>query len=449
MRIKDMTQGPCVKLILTFALPLFIGNIFQQIYNLVDTAVVGHCIGDSAISAIGTTSSLYILLISLVTCLNSGYAIITTQSFGARDESRIRKCIAGTILLNAGATLVITVLAVMFLQPLLVFMNTPESVFEDAYRYIMIICVGMFSTVGYNMFAGILRAVGNSRTPLYCLIVSSVINVGLDILFVAGFRMGVSGAALATVLAQIISAILCGIAFFRNYLQYIPKKGDFRVPRELLSNLLTTGVAMALMMCVVHIGTLVFQRANNALGEDCITAYATGRRVVSLVMQPLSTLAEANSTFVSQNWGAKKPARIKDALKKMILIEILWSLFSCVVIFLFGKSLVFLITGTESPQILSDSVLCMRATIPFFPVLGVLLCLRTAMQAMGRKTAPVISSCVELALKAASAVWLIPRVGFVGSCFTEPVTWVFMTAFLVLAYFAQRKNIYKQIEFTS
>ena len=188
MLIKDMTHGPCIKLILTFALPLFIGNIFQQIYNLVDTAVVGHCIGDSAISAIGTTSSLYILLISLVTCLNSGYAIITTQSFGARDESRIRKCIAGTILLNAVATLVITVLAVVFLRPLLVFMNTPESIFEDAYRYIMIICVGMFSTVGYNMFAGILRAVGNSRTPLYCLIVSSLINVGLDILFVAGFH---------------------------------------------------------------------------------------------------------------------------------------------------------------------------------------------------------------------------------------------------------------------
>ena len=178
-----MTQGPCLKLILTFALPLFVGNIFQQIYNLVDTAVVGHCIGDSAISAIGATSSLYILLVSLIISLNSGYAIIITQSFGARDEQRLRMCVAGTILLNAGATVIITVLAVIFLRPLLTFMNTPDSIFADAHQYILIICIGMFSTVGYNMFAGILRAVGNSRTPLYCLIVSSLVLYNVPCFF--------------------------------------------------------------------------------------------------------------------------------------------------------------------------------------------------------------------------------------------------------------------------
>lgn len=438
----DMTEGDSLRHILIFAVPLFIGNIFQQIYNLVDTSVVGHCIGDSAISAIGATSSLYMLLISLVSSLNSGYTIIVAHAFGAHDEKKLKQCIAGTFMLNAGATVLITVLSVVLLKPLMNFLNTPESIFKDAYNYILIICIGMFTTICYNMFAGILRAVGNSKTPLYCLIISCIANIVLDILFVAGFEMGVSGAAFATVLAQLLSAILCGFALFINYPQYIPQKEDFNVNKLTLSNLLSTGMAMALMMCVVHLGTVIFQRANNALGEMYITAYAAGRRIISILMQFLGTIAEANSTFVSQNWGAKKYTRIKVTLKKVMLLEVLWGVFSCVLIFAFGDPIIRAVTGSGNSQIIADSVLCMRASAPFFPILGILLCLRTSMQAMGYKKAPVISSCVELALKFIGASVVIPVIGFVGSCFTEPITWVFMTLFLVTAYLFQRKNIF-------
>lgn len=442
VRVTDMTEGNPLRTVLAFAVPLLIGNVFQQIYNLVDTSVVGHCIGDSAISAIGATSSLYMLLISLISSLNSGYTIVTARAFGSHNEEKIKKSIAGTFLLNAGTAILITVLATIFLKPLMHFMNTPESIFEDAYSYILIICLGLTTTICYNMFAGILRAIGNSKTPLYCLIISSFINIGLDLLFVAGFNMGVNGAAIATVFSQFISALLCGLAFFINYPLYIPKKADFNVQRSIFIDLSSTGAAMALMMCVVNLGTMIFQRANNALGEEYITAYASGRRIISIVMQPLGSIAEANSTFVSQNWGARKYNRIITSLKKVMTVEILWGTIACILIYIFGDSIVRIVTGSENSQIIADSVLCMRASAPFFPVLGVLLCLRTSMQAMGYKKSPVISSCVELGMKFVGAVFVIPVIGFVGSCFTEPITWVFMTLYLVIAFLFQRKTIF-------
>ncbi len=210
MRVMDMTQGSPVKLILAFAIPLFIGNIFQQIYSVVDTAVAGYCLGDGAIAAIGATSSLYALLIDFASGLNSGCAIVVTQCFGAHDEKKLKSAIAGMIELDTGVTLALTLLSLIFLRPLMRFLNTPESIFEQAYAYIVVICAGMIATIAYNLFSSILRAFGNSRTSLYFLIISSALNMGMDLLFVAVLGMGVSGAALATVIAEGISALLCG-----------------------------------------------------------------------------------------------------------------------------------------------------------------------------------------------------------------------------------------------
>lgn len=442
MNVQDMTVGDPIKLILAFAIPLFIGNVFQQIYTMVDTMVVGHFIGDNAISAIGATSSLYGLMMSLATSMNSGYAIITTQAFGAHDEDRLRHAIAGTVVLNVIITCLVTVLSVIFLRPLLHFMNTPNGIFEEAYIYIFILCIGLFSTIGYNMFAGILRAVGNSRTPLYFLIVSSIGNVVLDLLFVAVFQMGVVGAALATVIAQTISALLSGVAILRGYPSMIPKKKDFYDSIKLWPELLSTGFAMALMLCVVNLGSLIFQRANNGLGETVIAAHAAAHKIINTVMQPLGTIASANSTFISQNWGAKKYDRIKTTLRKVMGLEVLWGVIACALVYMFGDFLIQMITGTEDMTIISNGVLAMKISLPFFPILGILLCLRTAMQSMGYKVAPVVSSCVELLMKGLGASLLIPAYGYLGTCVTEPLTWTLMTMFLVTAYIFQRKKIY-------
>ena len=442
MRVMDMTQGSPAKLILAFAVPLFIGNIFQQIYSMVDTAVAGYCLGDGAIAAIGATSSLYAFLIDFASGLNSGCAIVVTQRFGARDEKKLKSAIAGMIELDAVVTLALTALSLVFLRPLMRFMNTPEGIFEQAHQYIAVICAGMAATIAYNMFSGILRAFGNSRTSLFFLIISSVLNMGMDLLFVAVLGMGVAGAALATVIAQGVSALLCGVYVFRHYKAFLPGKEDFRVSGSLIAELLSNGVAMALMYCVVDLGSVIFQRANNHLGETIISAHTASRRIIGIMMQPLATIATASSTFVGQNWGAGKPERIHTALRRVTAMEIGWSLFGCGLVFAFGGALVRLTTGTSDTEVVRNAVMSLRWHLSFFPALGCLLALRTAMQAMGQKTAPILSSCIELGMKLLSAALLIPRLGFFGTSITEPITWSLMLLFLAAAYFGSKTRMF-------
>ena len=445
MRVMDMTQGNPIKLILAFAVPLFIGNIFQQIYSMVDTAVAGYCLGDGAIAAIGATSSLYALLIDFASGLNSGCAIVVTQRFGAHDEKKLKSAIAGMIELDAGITLALTVLSLAFLRPLMRFMNTPDSIFEQAHQYIAVICVGMAATIAYNLFSSILRAFGNSRTSLYFLIISSVLNMGMDLFFVAVLGLGVAGAALATVIAEGVSALLCGIYVFRHYSAYLPGKQDFRVSGSLIAELFSNGIAMALMYCVVDLGSVIFQRANNHLGETIISAHTASRRIIGIMMQPLATISTASSTFVGQNWGARKPERIRTALRQVTVMELAWSLFGCALIYAFGGTLVRLTTGTSDTEVVRNAVMSLRWHLSFFPALGCLLVLRTAMQAMGQKTAPILSSCIELGMKLLSAAFLIPHLGFFGTSITEPVTWTLMLLFLAAAYFASRKRTFRRL----
>lgn len=440
-RVRDMTEGNPLKLILAFAVTLFIGNIFQQFYSMVDTMVVGYHLGDTGIAAIGATSSLYSLLINFANGLNSGYGIIVTQKFGAHDRKKMKQAIAGMMELNLSVCLVLTVGAVALLRPLMVFLNTPAAVFEMAYSYIRIICLGVITTIGYNMFAAILRAMGNSRTPLYFLIFSSFLNIALDLSFVVGLNMGIAGAALATVLAQAVSAGLCGIYVFRNYGDYLPRKADFRVPSSMLRNLFATGISVAVMNCLVDIGSVVFSRANNLLGETCIAAHAAARKLLMMMIQPQVSISVATSTFAGQNWGAGKFSRIQDTLRKILAVEILWGITATAIIYLFGGSLVRFTTGTTDEDMLRYAVMSLRIHFSTFPFLGVVFVMRHTLQAMGYKIIPILSSAIELCTKFFAAGWLIPKIGFLGTCVTEPVTWAIMAVFLVVFYMGKRPEM--------
>ena len=441
-RVQDMTQGSPLRLILLFSVPLLIGNIFQQVYSMMDTMVVGHSLGDQAIAAIGATSALYSIIVNFAWALNNGYAIVVTQRFGAQNIRGMRHAISGMIMLNSGMTALLTVLALIFLRPLMAFMNTPAAIFDDAHAYIAIIYLGMFSTIAYNMFAGILRAMGNSRSPLYFLIVSSLINIALDLLFVAVFHMGVAGAALATVIAQTISAVLCGAYTLRNYGDYMPRREHFRVPCETLKELASTGFAMALMITVIDVGSLVYLRANNAFGEVIITAHVTARRIIGIFMGPIASVSTALSTFVGQNYGAGRKDRIRTGIIKTYLFEIGFSVVAFVVLFFAGASIVRLITGTSDPEIITNAVMSVRIHTAFFPFLGLVFCIRSSMQSMGEKKAPILASCIELSLKFVAAAWFIPTFGFLGTSLTEPLIWVFMAVYLVIAYAGQRKKMF-------
>lgn len=439
-----MTEGSPLKHILLFAVPLFAGNIFQQIYSAVDTAVAGYNLGDKAIAAIGATSALYSLIIDLATGLNSGYSIVISQCFGGGDTEKLKRAIAAAIILNILSAAVMTGVSLIFLKPLMALMNTPAEIFGEGFSYMAVICGGMIFTVIYNMFAGILRALGNSRIPLYCLMISCAVNICLDILFVSVMKTGVAGAAYATIIAEAVSALVCGIFILVKYRHILPQKKHFGFSGGIYRDLIATGVSMGLMYCIVDMGSVIFQRANNSLGEMYISAHTSARRLINIFMQPLGTLATASSTFIGQNYGAGQYGRIKTALKQVVLMEIVWSAFSCGLVWICGGGLIKLTTGTENGEIISTAVLSLRWHLSFFPALGILLCLRTAMQAMGRKTAPVLSSAIELILKIASAVWLIPIYGFLGTCMTEPVIWTAMLIFLSAAFWAARKKIFAE-----
>ena len=356
-RVLDMTTGKPLGLILRFAVPLFIGNIFQQIYTMVDTMVVGHHLGDSAIAAIGATAALYTLMINFANGLNNGYGIVVTQRFGAQDRKRMKQAIAGMMLLDGTMALILTTAMLMLLKPLMAFMNTPEGIFQQSYTYISVIVAGMAATLSYNMFAAILRAMGNSRSPLYFLIISSLLNVGLDLLFVVVLGWDIAGAAAATVLAQSISAVSCGIYTFHNYREYLPDKEDFRVSGETLKILWSTGIAMAMMSCLVEIGSVIFQRENNLLGESIIAAFTASRKLLVIMIQPQATIAVATSTFIGQNWGAGKTGRIRQGLKQAVLLELAWGFTASAVVYLMGGTLVRLTTGTSDSDVIANAVL--------------------------------------------------------------------------------------------
>ena len=441
-RTCDMTVGNPMRLILTFAVPMLIGNIFQQIYSVVDTMIAGYNLGDGAIAAIGVTSTVYSLLIGFASGVNSGFGIQVSRAYGAGDSEELRRTVATMFWLNLTITAVPTVISLVGIRPLMRLIQVPETIFEQSCLYISILLGGMVTTIGYNMCAGFLRSVGNSRTPLLFLVFSCALNMGFDTLFIVVLHTGVGGAAAATVLAQGCSVLFCGGYIWRHYHDLLPEKRHLRMEKPRVMDMLSTGLSMGLMQSVFAIGSVILQGAINSLGETIITAHTAARRIVDILMQPMGTISAANATFVSQNRGAERYDRIQTTLRRVFLLELAWSLVAIVAAYTFGRIAIRLLIGTSDDVILSNAVLNLRIMISFFPPLGILLALRTAMQSLGCKIAPVLSSGIELGMKAASAFWIVPRYGYVGASCTEPMTWVVCMTFLLLVYAFRRKELY-------
>ena len=440
--VRDMTEGNPIKLILAFYFPLFIGNLFQQMYTMADTAVVGHFIGDSAISAVGATSSLYVLMMSIASSMNNGFAIITTQMFGAKESDKLRQSVAGSFVLNGFVALVLTLAFSLFLRPIMRLLNTPESIFEDAHIYMLTLCLGMATTLAYNMFASILRAVGNGRTPLYFLIFSSITNITLDILFVLPLKMGVFGAALATVIAQGLSAIFCGIYIYQKYKFVFPKIDDFKKSTHLWGKMLSMGASLSLGFCVLHVGSVILQGATNSLGETVVAAHVAANKIVGVTMEIILLLGTALATFISQNYGAGKYDRIKYALKRVVFIAVCCAIAISVFGYAFGGSLIRLITGTTNREIISNACLNLNIVLPGFIPLAVLHCVRSAMQAIGQKLPSIISGFLELVAKSTGAFLLVPILGYLGVCITSPIMWVICSTFFVIIYLVKSKKLF-------
>lgn len=440
MHTNDMTTGIPIKVIIQFAIPLLIGTLFQQAYNIIDTMIAGYNLGDDAIAAIGATSALYSVLIYFANGMNNGFGIVMAQIFGAKNLSKMKKAAAATIILNIMTTILLTITVLPFLRLLLHWLDTPQEIFDMAYQYIFIILAGMTATIGYNMCSGFMRAVGNSRTPLYFLIASCGINIVLDILFILGLHLGVAGAALATVAAQLISAILCTIYIIKKYRIYMPEKKDWQLSKELVLEMLSTGISMGLMSSVLAIGSIILQKGINHLGKDIITAHTASRRLFEFLMMPLQAVAAACSTFTGQNFGARQFDRIRKAMKQVLWLELFWSVVSVAIAFLCGNMLIRMLTGTGNENIILNAAYNLKVCTIFFFPLGILFVLRNAMQAMGYRIVPILSSSIELVVKILSCIFVIPVMKYTGVVLTEPVIWVMCAAFLSVIYLKTKKE---------
>ena len=443
---NDMTTGNPVKLILYFSIPLLIGNIFQQFYSMVDTVIVGRFIGVEALASVGATGSMVFLINGFVMGLTAGFAVLVSQRFGAKDEEGMKKAVGSALILSLISVIIITLISVLTAKPMLNLMNTPDNIIGEATKYIIVIYAGTITTFIYNLISGILRALGDSKTPLYFLIISSLLNVVLDIIFIVNFNMGVAGAAYATVISQGISGLLCIIYTYKKHTILKLNKRHLFVTKDYYITHLKIGVPMALQFSITALGIMIVQSALNIFGSTVIAAYTAASKALQLVMQPAITFGVTMATYCGQNLGAKKYDRIKLGVKKCTIISIITSLISGAVLILLGKYFVMLFISNPDETIINYATQCLNIAAIFFVPLGLIFIYRNALQGIGDSFVPMMAGVYELSARALVAFTLPKFIGYLGICLSDPVAWLFAVIPLGYTYFKRIKRLLKEHE---
>lgn len=430
----DLLHGPIFKSLVLFMLPIFVSNLFQQLYNTVDTMIVGNVLGDNALAAIGACGSIYELLVGFGTGIGNGLAIVAARSYGAQDEPLLKKTVAGSIVIGIVASLAILLAGAAGLRPLLVLLDTPAEILEEAYSYIIVIDYGVPVMFAYNLCAGLLRAIGNSVMPLVFLLLSSALNVVLDLLFICSLGMGVRGAAVATVISQGVSVVLCVFYILKRTEILIPAREHFKVGKRLYWEMFTQSISMGLMSSIVSAGSVVLQYGINGLGTLVIAGHTAARKLFAFTDMPLLAMAHAGSTFISQNRGANQPERVRKEMREVWLFSLGFAAFSVVLMAVGAEWMVRFVSGSSEAVVLENGARYLLWNAPFYSVLGVLLSTRYGLQGLGQKILPLFSSVIELVGKIIF-VWLfIPRFGYNAVILCEPVIWCVMCAYLVAVY---------------
>ena len=438
---NDMTKGNPLKIFIFFSIPLLIGNVFQQLYSMVDTIIVGRFVGVEALAAVGSTGSMFFLVNGMILGLTSGFGVLVAQKFGAKDEVAIKKAVASNIILTLVLTVFITIIALLVKNPLLRMMNTPDNIFDDASTYITVIFAGIITQALYNMAAGILRALGDSKTPLYFLMVSSIVNVILDLVFIINFKMGVAGAAYATNIAQGFSAVLCLIYSYKKFQVLRLKKEDFKVELSYYTKHLKVGVPMGLQFSVTAVGIIIVQSAINVFGSTVIASYTASSKVLQLVMQPATSFGVTIANYAGQNLGAGRFDRIKSGMKIMNKVSIITSLLAGLVLIFLGKYFVRLFIENPTAEIFTYSQLVFNYSAVFFIPLGFIFVYRNVLQGMGESFMPMMAGVLELIARSIVAFTLPKYIGFTGICLSDPVAWIAASVFLMITYYKKMKKI--------
>ncbi|MBR3680139.1 MAG: MATE family efflux transporter [Oscillospiraceae bacterium] len=437
----DMTHGKVTPLILKFYFPLFFTSMLQQIYTVADTAIVGKGIGDNALAAVGNMSAITFLIFGFAMGLTNGFSVSIAQSFGAKQYEKLRHYIASAVCLAAGIAVLLTFLGTFFLKQILTLMQTDALIIQDSLTYGYILLGGMTATIAYNLCAAILRALGDSKTPFLAIIVSSVVNVTLDSLFVFVFKFGVAGAAIATLIAQVLSTFICLTKLLRIDVIHLEKQ-DFCSNRPYFMELLTNGIPMALMNSITAIGCIVIQFFVNGMGIPYASAYSACNKYINLFMQPACTAGYAASSFISQNYGAKQYRRIKEGLKVcMSIAAIGYLIFGTAMVF-FPRQLALLMLNEEESIALAMQYLPISGLLLF--AVDFLFVVRSAVQAMGHPTIPMISGIAEMAMRVIMVILLHDIFGFRATAIAEASAWV--AAFLLngIALHHYLRGLFKQ-----
>ncbi len=443
---RDMTQGSPIRLLLTFSFPLLIGNLFQQFYNMADTIIVGRTLGVNALAAVGATGSIMFLVLGFAQGLAGGLAVITAQRFGAQDAAGVRRSFTTSILLSAGFTLLLTAVSLLAARPLLEGMNTPADIIDDAYRYLSVIFAGIFASLFFNLLSSVIRALGDSRTPLFFLIIASVCNMVLDIVFIVNFGMGVAGAAWATVIAQVLSGLLCLLYIFRRFAILRLHREDWVWRGRFAWEHLRIATPMAFQFCIIAVGSIVVQGVLNGFGSTTVAAFTAASKIDQLATQPLASIGVAIATFSAQNYGAGKYRRIRDGVRKSTLLSLAFSLAGAGLVIGLGHPLVRLFVGEADPTVFTQAQTYLNLVSIFYFLLGCVFVYRNTIQGMGRAMVPMVAGVFELVMRVAAALVLARFIGYAGVCLASPLAWLGSCALIIPTYLATLRRLLPQEE---
>lgn len=446
---KDMTQGSPMKLILGFSIPLLFGFLFQQFYNLVDTIIVGRFLGVDELAAVGSTGSVNFLIIGFCMGICSGFSIPISHKFGARDYVGLRKYVANCMWLSIGFAVVMTIVTTLLCRDILVLMKTPENILEDAYQYIWVIFLGIPVTYLYNMLSGIIRALGDSKTPVIFLVMSSFLNIGLDLFFIINLHMGVAGAAWATVISQGISGVCCLWYMIKKFEILRIRREEWSPDTHMMKALCGMGIPMGLQYSITAIGSVVLQSATNTLGSGAVAAVTAGGKINGFLACPFDAMGSTMATYGGQNAGAGKLERIGQGLKSCVILGAGWSVIALGICMTLSRQLAMLFVESSEVEIVENVKLFLLWNTAFYFCLALVNIVRFLIQGIGFPTFAILAGVFEMVARAVTGFLLVPALGFTGACLGSPIAWILADAFLIPAYFKVSRTLRRRMSMTA
>lgn len=441
----DMTSGSPMKMILSFTFPIFIGNVFQQFYNMADAVIVGKFVGTKALAAVGSTGTIMFLIYGFVVGMTAGFTVLTAQKFGAGDMRAMRQTVAGASILSLIVGVILMAAFMILMKPWLMAMNTPADIFADAYAYIMIVSAGILAQMLYNLLASVLRALGNSKVPLYFLILSALLNIVLDLVLIIVFHMGAAGAAVATVVSQGVSGLLCLVYIVKCVPVLRMSRDDWRPSGHLLKTQMRIGIPMALQYSITAIGTMMVQSSLNILGSTLVAAYTAAGKIEQVVSQAYVALGTTLATYSAQNIGAGDVPRIRRGFRATTWIGVIYSFAAAALVMTVGKYMTYLFVS-EDVELIMDSVdLYLKCAGSLFIPLAIVNIYRNGIQGLGYGLLPMMAGVAELVGRGVMSVIAAQQKSYLGVCLASPAAWVLAAALLIGMYFYVIKIDLKKI----